>query len=324
MKTYKPYIFNQLGVTAVVVLLLLSFSCSKIFEEDLSDKTIIINMPIDKYVSSSSFMQFWWEGIDESTHYKIQIVKPNFDTIHKLLVDSNLTNNKFEWSFSPGEYEWRIQAHNSTSFSVFQTYSFKIDSSLDLTNSNVILISPQNNTYLNDILLKFKWLKEYNADYYIFSIYNSLNIPVVNNQKLYIQEIIIPGQEIKDTIQDGYYKWSVFAENSTSTSPTSTSYFTIDRSEPGLPILIKPSASIHQSSHQTTFQWVSGLDINYSFDSLKIYSDSNLITLKKAYRVSTNNISDSLSSGAYFWFVRTFDKAGNRSSISEIRKLTIN
>jgi len=299
-------------------------ACVKIFEEDLTTKSVVVNMPIDNYTSSNSYLQFWWEEVEGADSYSFQIVKPSFDTIITLMVDSNVVGNKFEWSFAPGKYQWRIKACNSTSCSGFQLYSLEIDSSLDLSNSKTILISPSNNKYTNNSSIEFSWLKQYYADYYYFSVFDNNNAPIIYNKKIYDDFVYVPGQSITDTLPEGYFKWEIIAENAGSTGIKSNAYFTIDRTNPTSSTLIKPNDNSVQSSNIIDFQWISGNDLNYSYDSLLVYMDTNLITLTKSYKSTQNIITDSLTTGSYYWFVKTFDKAGNKSDVGDIRKVTIN
>lgn len=316
--------FSVMAIGMLSLILFNSTSCKKIFEEDLSAKSIVINMPNNNFISSNSTLQFWWEEVDGASTYLLQIVKPSFDTIITLVVDSNVSGNKFNWSFSPGKYQWRIKACNSAGCSNFQVYNLEIDSSLDLSNSSTILLSPNPNIYTNKISIEFRWLKQYYADYYYFSVFDNNNIPIIYNESVYTDFIYIPGQNIVDTLKEGYFKWEITAENANSTGITSSSNFTIDRTNPDIPTLVKPTNNYMQSSKTIDFQWVSGSDLNYSYDSLFVYLDSTMISIFKSYKLTQNTLSDSLNSGSYYWFVKTIDKAGNKSHLSEIRKFIIN
>jgi len=99
----------------VLTIALLSGGCSIIFEEDLSMEIVQVNMPIDRTVSQDSSQLFWWEMLEGAIGYNLQIVAGSFFEPLYLLVDTNITGDKFLFDLLPGAYEWRIKGWNNYS-----------------------------------------------------------------------------------------------------------------------------------------------------------------------------------------------------------------
>jgi hypothetical protein len=133
---------NHMLLIMTSIILIIIGGCTEIFEEDISDEVLTIHTPLDNSIFNSSYVQFWWNLLDEATVYNIQVVTPSFDSVIRLLIDTNLSDNVFEWSFPSGEYSWRICAKNGSYNTAWQEYSFTIDSIIDLTNTQIIIISP--------------------------------------------------------------------------------------------------------------------------------------------------------------------------------------
>jgi hypothetical protein len=176
---------------------------------------------------------------------------------------------------------------------------------------------------LNASTLQFKWLKAYNADYYYYSLFDQANFPIYFDYKTNDAVLNLPNIYLTDSLYDGYYRWGVRGANTLSSSLYSYSYFTIDRTKPTKPTLSSPSTNFSQISGNINFLWQSGSDKNYNYDSLLIFHDSTLVNLSNSFKTTQSTYTDSLTSGTYFWIVTSFDKAGNKSDKSEIRKLTI-
>ncbi|MCD4711429.1 MAG: hypothetical protein K8R52_11340 [Bacteroidales bacterium] len=99
----------------ILTFVLFSSGCSIIFEEDLSEEIVYVNMPIDGTVSQDQSQLFWWEMVDGAIGYNLQIVEGTFSDPLFLVMDTNATGDKFLFDLLPGEYEWRINGWNNYS-----------------------------------------------------------------------------------------------------------------------------------------------------------------------------------------------------------------
>ncbi len=89
--------------------------CSIIFEEDISGEIVYVIMPADGTLTDLQEQLFWWERIDGVIQYNLQIVNGRFSDPYALVVDTNVTGDKFQIDLIPGDYEWRIQGWNNYS-----------------------------------------------------------------------------------------------------------------------------------------------------------------------------------------------------------------
>ena len=102
---------------------------------------------------------------------------------------------------------------------------------------------------------------------------------------------------------------------------------TVDTTAPNTPTLDLPTDNITiAASTSTTFKW-NRTDIvgTPELDSIYFYSEVTLQNLVHKNRGITKEYTkNDFSTGDYYWFVKSFDKAGNQSTSSTTRKLTIN
>jgi hypothetical protein len=112
MARIKILIFVLLGVAAFA-------SCDDLIEKDLEDKKVDIISPADSIETELTNITFLWEDVKGADSYELQVVTPSFENALTVVVDTTLTDNTFSYEFTPGEYQWRIKAGNSVSFTEY-------------------------------------------------------------------------------------------------------------------------------------------------------------------------------------------------------------
>jgi hypothetical protein len=299
-------------------------SCKDVFEEDLAKKTVTINSPQNGLQTTNSTEIFWWEPVEGAIKYNLQIVSPTFLNTQKLVLDTNVTVCKFEFTLTPGLYEWRVKAFNSSSYTPFVTYSLQVDSTANLSNQQIVLISPGSSFVTNHTSVKFSWYSLYNADDYRFELRTS-----DWNGSLAINPIITTYDTLTLTLEEGTYAWGVQAHNITSNSPFSTRVITIDLTDPNTPLLNYPANNITVNDSILTastiiFGWFRGVNTGSAIhDSLYIATDSLFSTIFDSTVLTDTTYSKPFTTaGSYFWKIRSYDIAGNKSSYSVTRKFT--
>jgi len=105
---------NRKNLRILIALLILG-GCNIIFEDDLSEEIISINMPVDGTVTLDPSQLFWWEILDGAIGYNLQIVKGTFENPSYLVVDTSAASDKIHFDLLPGDYEWRINGWNTYS-----------------------------------------------------------------------------------------------------------------------------------------------------------------------------------------------------------------
>jgi hypothetical protein len=295
-------------------------ACNEIIETNLEKKHIVLVSPADGTLSVISLQTFWWDELKGADKYNLQIVQPSFANAQQLILDTNVSNNKFEWSLLPGSYQWRVKAFNNSSSTEYVTFSLRIDSTPDISHQIIRLIAPLNLDTTNLQSFVFSWENLYNAEDYRFEIWqpdfttgtNILSV-VVNNCS-YTYEIPT----------EGSFEWGVRGQNSTTNTLYSKRTLYIDKTAPNIPVLLTPHNRDSVNNTYFDFTWSRGTTSGSSIkDSLFIYSDSLMNSPKRLKYLSSAIWSDSLGTGKYFWRVKSFDAAGNSSEYSTLWKVVV-
>ena len=310
----KAKTFLILFLLPVVALI----SCEDIFEKDLGAKQLKILAPSDNYSTSISAITFWWEWMKGADYYRLQIAKPSFAAISQLITDTTTTKDKLTFSLLPGTYEWRVKACNNSSATPFITYTLTIDSTEDLSQQTILLISPSDKDTTNQTFITFQWQTLYNADDYRMEIWS----PDFSITNIFSTNIV--SNSINYSLTEGSYEWGVRGQNST----TNTVYFKrklyIDPTAPNDPVLLLPANNAVLNDTVISISWnhdtANGSSIK---DSLYIYSDSLMTSFTRQEFLNSTSYSDSLGTGTFFWRVRSIDAAGNYSGYSMLRKFTV-
>lgn len=315
MKTLRHFIIISIGIYL--------FACTKDFVvKDIKNDTVVVLSPVNNFSTPNNAITFWWEELDGAEKYKLQIVKPSFNSIQQLIVDTNITGDKFSYSLLPGTYQWRIKGVNNGGSSQFTTFNLTIDTTSNLTNQLVIPISPVNNYLTGSKSLSFSWNTLASAANYQVQILNSTNTVIKDTTTSNTGFVT-------SLTSGGTYSWKVRALNAFSISQyNSPLSFTIDITAPTVSIINYPNhASIIKDT--TELKWTrSSSDTKY--DSIYISIDSSftsIISTAKSYspKIKINTLSPSLpvSSSYYWWRVKSVDSVGNRSGFSNQLKFKL-
>ncbi|MBI4646424.1 MAG: hypothetical protein HY738_07480 [Bacteroidia bacterium] len=328
----KKELYNILSLQKVVAFLAISTvssflltMCNDIFEKNLEKKTVTLISPYNGMITEQLSILFWWEELDGADSYQLQVVTPSFDSIQRLMLDTNLTTNIFQHTFSPGNFQWRVKAFNSAYETLYSTWSFTIDSSNSLSGQTVILKSPADNYITNDTSLNFSWYPLLNATSYRFEINNESSLLFSIN--LDTTAVTIPYYNSDNIMlcpafDEGGFTWCVQAYNEISQSISSARSFIVDTTAPPTPTLIYPSDNALINDSLVTLSWQRGACSGTSVrDSLYIFGDSLLTNLKLSTRTTDTTYQYSIpAAGSYFWFLISIDAAANSSDYTNIRK----
>lgn len=321
MKKRKKILFKISQLVVLTGLITLT-TCEAIFEKNLEGEEVFLIIPLDNLTTDLAAQTFWWEGVDGAEGYNLQIVTPGFDSILRLIVDTNTINDRYETNLYPGVYQWRVRAYNYSSSTDYYGRSITILNTFDLSNQQVVLKSPGINYITNDTSIRFEWFEMNNATDYRFELkYDSWDGAYV------INPVLNSDNTLALDLHEGVYAWGVQAQNQNSASQFSFRTFMVDTTKPAIPILIKPLQNDTTLSHEILFQW-SRPDTTLSpiKDSLLISVDSLFTGEGYSRYFFTENTSQTTTldaSGKYFWRVRSVDAAGNLGGYSQTRKFTI-
>lgn len=295
----------------------LTTACEDVFVPDISSNLIIILSPPDSSSSSIVSQNFWWQETPNVDYYNVQIVSPSFAYPLRLITDTNIYSTKFTYTLLPGTYQWRVKGINFGYETQYTINLLVIDSTPDISHQTIRLIVPPDRDTMNQLNVFFDWEGLYNADNYNFQLFY---------QDVQVLSQIIVEDSVSHTLTegDGAYTWKVRGQNSTSNTQFSSRSIYLDTEAPGIPLLISPIINATLPDTIISFRWNRPQHTGSSVrDSLIISRDSLFFHPIVSVVLLAPSYQDSLGQGTFFWKVRSFDKAGNCSDYSEIRRLII-
>lgn len=293
-------------------------ACSEFEEPQIDNDTIQIITPRDGLQTTIASQLFFWEFQDGALEYELQIVTPSFDLIDQFILDTTTTGNKFRFTLSPGQYEWRVRGYNNSSATAFTYATLVIDSTADLSGIDLILTGPGDNDTSNSLSQTFSWQDLYNADQYRFELWS----PDISGT-LSSSAVVTASPHKDSATAEGPFLWRVRAENNLGNTVYSVRNIYLDTTKPGMPNLSVP-ANGATITDTVTFSWTRGSNTGSSLiDKLILSSDSTFSTiwLEDSTRTRTYLV-DTLQAGTYYWKVRSRDKAGNIGKYSNFRTFT--
>jgi uncharacterized protein YegP (UPF0339 family) len=316
---------KTLNKILLISLSILTFSCEDILEEDISNDTVQIISPTKDALVESNVVNFKWNSLKGADKYRIQIYE--YDQV--LILDSLTTKTNLTLPLEAGSYIWRVRAEN---YAYESTYSFPSNFSTnipdDLTNQQVILLTPDSDKYLNFTNITLSWQQLDKATSYSVKVLNT-----ATGQEVY------PLTDVTDTsvtlnipeLADGNYEWRIKAKNADSeTKQYGSKKFNIDTSAPNQPKNTLPADNSTQTVNTAiNFTWSIATDtgiikspISYV---IEFASDVDFNTITQTLNSNTTALQYTFSNaGTYYWRVRAIDLAGNIGTDSTGFKITVN
>ncbi|MCK5677020.1 MAG: hypothetical protein KAH72_00900 [Flavobacteriaceae bacterium] len=315
---FKKYIsiYNLLFFSII----LLTLSCDNIiFEEDISESNLKILAPVNDASVISGNISFNWESVTDADKYQIQIATPNFANAIQIVLDSTISITSFNKQLLPNNYEWRVRAVNSAFQTSYFTNTLTVTEIEDFTDKEVELLSPMNNLISNQNTQNLSWKSVEGATEYRVQIWQ----PDVNGTLDHDEVVSITSLEY--TFIDGNYTWQVRAQNDTQNTLFFTRKLLVDTVKPNTPSLLSPSDKATESSGNISFSWErDAIAGSIELDSIYVYSDVELKNLVFKDKSANKQYDKDLSANSYYWYVQSFDQAGNQSSNSTTFNFDVN
>ncbi|AXT18312.1 hypothetical protein D7030_08370 [Flavobacteriaceae bacterium AU392] len=315
----KPY-----NIILIISILIMSFSCDDVFEEDISEDLIQITAPIPNTIIRGNTVQFLWEELEGADNYRIQIMNNNRENI----VDSLVSINSFTYILNPNEYQWTVRAENFAYQTEYVSQiNFTVQSSDDLTNQNVSLLTPTDNIFTNSSNIIFNWTELANADTYTFILIRRGN----NDQTIFEErDHTTTSINIDENVlnEDSEYRWLVGASNTISETTLTERSFFLDRVSPNQPILMLPTDQLTTGLSNITFNWSNGTDSgnvqSTITNTFQISTNIDFTTTITSETTENNSIQFEFTTpNTYYWRVRASDESGNESDYSTIRSIIV-
>lgn len=285
-------------------------------ETDITDQKVVLVAPYDQAQFSSTSITFTWEHVADATKYHLQIAKPNFVNPLQIVLDTTITGTSFTHQLAISDYEWRVEAVNSAYKTPYVTQSFKVVSNEDFHNNSIVLNSPANNLITNVSSQELKWTPIIGATDY--------DVQILDNNNAVIVEQNTTTSSFKYSFPEGNNFWKVRASNGTSETLYSTRSILVDVTKPNTPELSSPIHESITTENDVDFKWNRTAILgSIEKDSIYIYTDIALTNLLFKNEVS-NSFTKNLDSGTYYWIIKAFDSAGNKSDQSSVFNFKIN
>ena len=312
----------------------LTIACTIDFiQKDIRKSLVNIVSPADNLNTPSNSVTFWWDELDGAETYNLQIVKPSFDSIVQVIIDTTIIPNKFTRTLLPGRYQWRIKAINGGGSTAFVTRNLFIDTTSNLNFLSVLLVAPGSNSVTTDNTITFSWNALVAATYYRVTITNGSGLVATSNN--------IPSTSYTYTFStaagtEEKIKWQVKAYNTyNNTVNDEIRSFRVDHKVPSAPTLSIPGNSLTVKD-TTSFRWhYNGVYSDIFVDSVYVSTDSlfttfNQITVPRTGTVNSLSIlpyvsvpSGTTASSYYWWKVKSVDSVLNVSPASSTYKFKV-
>ena len=292
-------------------------SCKEIlFEENISQKEVILYAPTDFSETPNTDVTFWWEVVDGATGYHSQVGKPTFISPIVLELDTVVADNMFTKSLLPANYQWRVRAVNFSTETIYTIGSFSVTVDDGFSGKKVVLLQPVENKNTNINELEFKWDAVEGAIEYRFEVWK----PNTTGEQVHFQ--LTDQTQSVLSLGEGKFTWRVRAQNDLANTLYTSNTLIIDLTPPNTPVLTSPEDNTIIEEEMLDFEWTRNEVIGSSeTDSIYIYSDMENANLVLKDIASDKKYSLEAETSTYYWAVKAFDKAGNESSISEIFKV---
>lgn len=306
-------------IAFLIAVFIVFVSCEEIIlEDDISGETVHLVAPGNGAQFFSTGITFTWDPIANGTQYRIQIARPDFDNPLQIITDNVVDTTSFTTQLNVGSYAWRVQAVNSGYSTAYTARSFTVVSNADFASNSVTLTLPANNLITNTATQNLTWQPVIGATGYHVQVTDASGTTVVSDQDL-------TATNLSYTFTEGSFQWKVRATDGEQNTLYAARNIIIDVTAPNRPVLTLPANLSNTSDNDVTFQWnrpaIAG---STERDSLYIFNNSTLTDLEyKNAEISPYNTS-TLGDGTYYWFVKSFDAAGNAGTQSTVFSFTLN
>jgi hypothetical protein len=273
-----------------------------------------LSSPSNGSTTTDTKPYFYWSYVSGASWYQIQV--DDYSSFSTPVIDTSSTYSYYTptTALSTGIYYWRVRAIDSQGYAGYWSSTWSFTTTIGAPT----LSSPSSGSTVSDTTPTFSWYSVSGADYYQIQVddssyFSSTAIDTTTYSASYTPTY---------SLSVGTYYWRVrgYDYSAGYCSWSSTWSFTI---EVPSPTLCSPSNYSTVTDTKPTLDWysVSGA-YEYEIqidDSSSFYSPSvSTSTYTDSYTPTT-----SLSSGTFYWHVRTKDYNSNYSSWSSTWSFTV-
>ncbi|MHA1555645.1 MAG: hypothetical protein ACTSPM_01800 [Candidatus Heimdallarchaeota archaeon] len=252
---------------------------------------------------------FDWSDVFLADRYNIQISKySSFSTIY-INVERSVSTYTPSSPMGQGTYYWRVRSRHLLLFwgSWSSARSFTIDTYLPTSPQ---LLTPTNGKRTNDNTVNFDWNSVSGCNLYRFQIDETSSFTSPSHNFLTSSTTYNSGP-----LPDNLYYWRVQAKDFAGNWGhwSSSRYFVVDTTPPGIPTLLSPVNGLVTTAHILTFNWsaVDSASVYRIRVSNTSYFEDSVIDTYTHFTTLTSGI---IPDGYYYWHVQAFDYVGNEGS----------
>lgn len=306
----KNKIFLLLSISLVF------FSCEKILlEKDLTSSKVELLAPAVGTSIGTSNVTFNWTVVEGATAYQFQVATPNFDAPQQIVVDKIVEENSSSEELQEGNYEWRVRALNSGFTTTYASAEFTVKTIEDFSEQQVNLFLPSNNFLSSSRDLVLNWGEVEGAIVY--------RVQILQDEKVVVKNTTSETHVIMN-FPEGQSTWRIRAENDSRNTLYSERTVFVDTEAPVSPTLFRPADKANLSLSKVSFEWErNSIEGSEEIDSLFVFKDLELTDLVVKDRVTTSYVSTLDREETYYWFMRSYDAAGNVGERSDVFSFTI-
>ena len=154
-----------------------SFRNIEIFPSSLSKQQVILNAPVNQFLTNKNQIFFNWAGLFGATSYILQLDTNNFVDTTKLILNQQIKETALSYTtVRDQKYQWRVRGINDTARSEWSVVQqFTIDTK---PSGKVILVSPANNDSVNPPV-NLSWQSLSDAKQYELFVYRADSVSLV-------------------------------------------------------------------------------------------------------------------------------------------------
>ncbi len=301
---------NKLYFIVCTVLLLVS--CEAIlFEEDISDSSVIVLAPLHNSVVETSNVNFNWTAVEDADNYQLQIAVPDFVNATQILTDSILPETSYSLFMESSSYQWRVRALNENSETIYTTVSFTVQPEIfdeDISEETVSLIAPTDNATLGENPIVFSWEEVPFTESYVLQIAT----PNFDNAVQIVVDETLNATTSSQTLDNGEYEWRIKAQNSVSETLYTTASFNVAIESTGdisdeTVILTAPSDNSILETNSIIFTWeIIEFAEEYVLQiATPDFENATQVIVDET--LAENSSTQTLEDGAYQWRVKAIN-----------------
>jgi hypothetical protein len=248
-----------------------------------------------------------WSSTGPGPQYRYQVDTVNtFDSPNEFNGTTTMNYINIWFPLNETTYYWHVQSYNS--IDMWGPYSSTWYFTVDITPPAIpTLQSPTPLGYLHDDWPTLEWNDDPDVYRYYVQVSNSSNFDTLIVDVETLDNFYV----FSTPLTEGQWHWRVRARDYAYNYCNWTStYFTIDTTPPGIPVLETPDNLAVIGTAQPLLEWSSIEAVLYQVQVSDIMNFStltfNITTVDNFY-----SISSPLDDGIWYWRVRAKDAAGN-------------